>query len=401
MPYQSGCNCFVCETARNLYDSDDNRARHVAADEAGASREEQREYVGRHAGSFAPTSDPAHALAWIRQYRAEQDEARPCNCGNCEECGYADSESHAYGESESMLTDNQRGTIAQPLLHLLRRGGRYFSAEVEVNGLDPDDAARALGCDTDGYGAKPSRIATIVATDDCTVDAEIKLGRFRDGATHTANARAVYDTLRRHDAFCAANTGHHVHVDATRLVDAGQDAVERVLRASLTLANATETALRPLASSGYDGHRDPSGMGYGGNLKSSVRDALNARTGWHASNAYEHVNYGNGIPTFEYRLPNGTLEPIRAHAHIAVALGLLDFGERCYDNDPEARTIERQAADRIAHAKHWSEADSASILSRALHLHPDSLHALALAADTGPANKQHRDAWRIAARSAA
>lgn len=405
MPYQTDCHCPICTQAQRAYGAEDNRRRYVDALEAGATAGEIAVYVSRMAGRDEANVPPA--ADWLPRYRTEvafADRDEPCDCGNCEECGYADDEpdTQECGQREDPLPSAARNTSAfTPLARLLRRGGRYYSAEVEVNGISPYDAAQALGCEEDGYGSKPSRIATIVATDDCTVDAEIKLGRFRDGAKHAANALAVYETLRRNGATCAENTGHHVHVDATRITDLGTDAVERVLRASLTLADATELALRPLAASGYARHRDPSGMGYGGNLKCGVESALGARTGWHASNAHNLALYGSGIPTFEYRLPNGTLEPIRAHAHIAVALGLLDFGERCLDRDHEAREIERQAADRIAHAQHWSEADAANILTRALHLHPDSLNALAIAAATSPARETHRTVWNIAARSAA
>jgi hypothetical protein len=259
----------------------------------------------------------------------------------------------------------------------------------------------------ESYGRKPTQDAYICATSDCTVDAEIKVGRIRDGSKVASDyARNTYDILRSRGAECQYNAGHHVHVDATRMVDLGTDAVDTVLRASLTLANACETALLALASSGYPGHRSwDDDNGYAGSLKDSADLAMRSRTAWHASNAYHAARYGGiehsgGIPTFEYRLPNGTTEPIRAHAHVAIALGLLDFGERYLDRDPDARDFVRRAETKILNTPGYNEADAGAILSRALHLSPDSLKALAIASDTAPASRQHREIWKMAAQAA-
>lgn len=320
-----------------------------------------------------------------------------CDCSPCE-CREG---GEAFGPAESQLTPTDRLILATPLLNILRKGGRFWSSEVELNGLDPETAARIAGIPMESYGSKPRTDAYICATSDCTVDAEIKVGRIRDGGKMPAElARVTYDALRSRGAECHYNAGHHVHVDATRICDLGTDAVDTVLRASLTLANACEPALRALASSGYPGHRGGGSNEYAGSLKDSPDAAMRGRSAWHASNAWGCARYGvesGGIPTFEYRLPNGTLEPIRAHAHVAMALGLLDFGERFLDRDPDARDFVRKAEGCISGRNGYGEADAAGVLSRALHLSLDSIKALTVAADTGPTSAQHREVWRIAA----
>jgi hypothetical protein len=327
----------------------------------------------------------------------DEDYCSECDCSPCE----CREECHTFGPDETPLMPADKLLLRNPLLSILRKGGRYWSSEMEINGLDPDSAASIAGIPLESYGSKATSDAFICATSDCTVDAEIKIGRIRDGAKQPSDyARSTYDTLRDRGATCAYNAGHHVHVDATRIVDLGQDAVQTVLRASLTLANACEPALLALASSGYPSHRsNHSDNGYAGSLKDSTDAALRSRSAWHSSNAHYAARYGegHGIPTFEYRLPNGTTEPIRAHAHVAIALGLLDFGERYLDRDADARDFVRRAETRIATHRDYGEADAAAILSRALHLSPSSYRALAIASDTAPASAQHRDVWKLAA----
>lgn len=380
MPYDSTCNCAICNEARRMYGARLNQENYVRATESGATTHEARAYVARFAG-YVEAQPPA---AWLSEHR-------------CAPTMTDDDEAPDYGIDEEPISDTLRTLTFDPLARILRRGGRYWSTEVEINGISSYTAATILGAEQDGYTYKATEAGTIIATDDCTCDAEIKIGRMRDGATMTRRARATYDTLRENGAGCGFNTGHHVHVDASRIVNDGIDTVEAVLQASLTLASACNPTLVALASSGYPSHRDPNGSNYAGSLKHG--DALRNRTAWHASNARYVAQNGDGygIPTFEYRLPNGTTEPIRAHAHIAVALGLLDYGERCHDGDTEAQMILGQAQDRVSHAGDWSEADGAAILSRALHLHPDSLRALAIAAETGPANKQTTNAFALSA----
>lgn len=341
--------------------------------------------------------DYRHALA------AAEEAPEECDCGACEDCGYAEDEEdtrNGWGDNERPLSRSDREALAAPLDNLLRIGGRYWSAEVEVNEVTPTTAARILGCDREDYSSRSTRDANITACSDCTVDAEIKLSRMRDGASHHAEmARHAYATLRNAGATCAHNAGHHVHVDATRTVDLGVEAVSNVLRASLTLASACEAALLPLCASGYRYHRSGE-SDYCGSLKESADYATRNRSAWHASPARSLARNGwefGGIPTFEFRLPNGTTEAVRAHAYVATALGLLDFGERCQQRDPDALEFKRLATDKLRHTNGWSEADSAAILSRALHYSPDSFTALHIAAATSPATTQHVDAWRIAA----
>lgn len=370
----------------------ERRQRFVYAREHGLTCEQ----AARYTNSLAPSDFPS--------YDWEPNEYPPdgtyeCECGDCDECGYSEPDNE-FPIDETSLSSALRIVPFAPLARILRRGGRYWSAEVEINGLSPVGAARAIGCDQESYGTKLRDAGTIVATDDCTCHAEIKIGRMRDGATMTARALAAYDSLREHGAGCGYNTGHHVHVDATRVVDLGAEAVDTVLTASLTLASACEPTLKALASTGYATHRDTHGDGYAGSLKDSKNSALSQRTAWHASNAHYVAQYGpegGAISTFEYRLPNGTTEPIRAHAHIAVALGLLDFGERVLDREPDALETLRRAQDRIAHAQDWSMADGAAILTRALTLHPNSLACLSIAAQTAPTDKQTRDVLALAA----
>lgn len=327
-----------------------------------------------------------------------------CTCDDCrpsdEDEYIEDYEDSRSNDERAIPPDLASKATFQPFARLLRRGGRYFSCEVEVNGIDSYDAQRALGCDSDGYSYKSSETGSIVATDDCTCDAEIKIGKMRDGATITAAAANVYDTLRQAGAYCGFNTGHHVHVDAARITQLGTEAIETVLSASLALASACNPTLVGLAATGYSGHRDTSGHGYAGTLKDSPSRAMTDRTAWHASNARYCASdypYSAGIPTFEYRLPNGTTYAIRGHAHAAVALGLLDFGERVLDEDPEALDYLRHAEDKLSHAGEWNAPDGASILTRALHLHTNSLTALNIAAHTSPLDAQTRQVFALAA----
>lgn len=323
-------------------------------------------------------------------------------CGECDCSPCSCNEDESYGPEEHPLSASERLAIDNPLHSILRRGGRYWSSEVEINGLDPDEASRAANIPLESYTRKSTEDAYICATGDCTVSAEVKIGRIRDGSRWAATlAHGTYETLRTHGATCAYNAGHHVHVDATRIVDLGNDAVGVVLRSSLALANACEPALVALAATGYPNWRGHESNGHTGHLKDSPDTAERSRSAWHSSNAWAAARYGaergGGIPTFEYRLPNGTTEQIRAHAHVAVALGLLDFGERYLDRDPDARDFVRRAEQKIRDRRSYGEADAAAILSRALHLSPDSLTALRVASSTSPASKQHQEVWRIAA----
>lgn len=394
MPYSEDSTNGFSREARRTYSTESpaRRERYTYAREHGLTIDQARRYVDTH------WNEPFPSQTWeANEY--PPSETYECECGDCDECGYSEPDNE-FPIDETSLSSALRIVPFQPLARILRRGGRYWSTEVEVNSLSPHAAARAIGCDEESYSTKLRDAGTIVATDDCTCHAEVKIGRMRDGATMTARALAAYNSLREHGAGCGYNTGHHVHVDATRIVDLGAEAVDTVLTASLTLASACEPTLKALASTGYATHRDTHGEGYAGSLKDSKNSALSQRTAWHASNAHYVANHGpegGVISTFEYRLPNGTTEPIRAHAHIAVALGLLDFGERVLDREPDALETLRRAQDRIAHAQDWSMADGAAILTRALTLHPNSLACLSIAAQTAPTDKQTRDVLALAA----
>lgn len=386
MPYENGSG-ENDRAAEARYTNPANRQRFGYARDHGLDYNEAGRYVENLWNATFPHN-------WAEETDNHPDsDLYECRCGDCEACGYSDDEENFDNIDERPISSDLRSLITfLPLDRILRRGGRYFSCEVEVNGISVYGAARAIGCDEGSYSARTRENGQIVATDDCTCSAEIKIGRMRDGAKMTQAARDTYASLAAAGAGCGYNTGHHVHVDATRICDLGTDAVDEVLTASLTLASALDPTLRALAASGYPEHREQAtGEGYAGSLKDSIDRAKNHRTAWHASNARYHSEHGpgnGGIPTFEYRLPNGTIEPIRAHAHVAVALGLLDFGERVMDGDPDAKDFYRQARDRVAHAGDWSQADGAAILTRALHLHPNSAKCLEIAAATSPIDQQ-------------
>lgn len=383
MPYGSTCTCPSCSTARDTYQVPENRANYVTARELGRDHEDAIAFV-ENAGGVVVTES---GFEYHENERETDDDDGDDTTG--------------YGNDEHALPWDLGRLLSNPLVRILNRNGRVWSAECEINGMGYSRAARILGCDTGGYSQKPQQDGYIISTSDCTVDAEIKLGRFRDGSSGLArNAARVYSQLRREGAGAGYNCGHHVHVDATRLVDLGTDAVDAVLSASLTLASACQPTLYALAATGYDQHR---GSSYGGDLKERHDEALRSRTAWHASNARYCAQEGGiawgSIPTFEYRLPNGTLFAERAHAHVAIALGLLDFGERCYEGDANARDTLRRATDRLTHGIDYSEADGAVIISRALDLHPHSRTALHIAAETAPLPAQAKSVFKIEARA--
>lgn len=318
-------------------------------------------------------------------------------------CCEDDENGPGCGETERFLPATERARLTHPLRYILRRSGRIWSTEVEVNDTNPDHAARLLGCNHESYGSKPDS-PRIIAASDCTVGAEIKVSCMRDGSKqHAHMATHAYLALRNGGATAGDNCGHHVHVDATRQADASSESVKRCMDAALTLARTCRAALTPIAATGFYGHRGDGG--YAGSLAITTDQAIGYRNGLHASNAYgvaaslERDRGHDGIPTWEYRYPNGTTEDIRGHAHVAIALGLVDFGERAaLDRDPDAREWLKRCTDREKHAAPWSEADAAAILSRALHLHRDSYTALSVAADNSPsASARHRAVWRIAA----
>lgn len=295
---------------------------------------------------------------------------------------------------ETLLSESQRALLASPLRWMLRKGGRCWSAEVECNGHNMSDVARITGMQTGNYSTRPDT-PTILASSDATVDAEIKISCMRDGsAVHQDMALSAYRQLVGIGQFCATNSGHHVHVDATRLADLGYEAAEKVVLNATKLGVVCHEAISRIAATGYPAHR------FAGGAPSTVEWYQDNRAMEHRSHlhgerlAYAARDQQGRNATVEYRLPNGTLEPIRAHAHIALALGLLDFGERCYDGDPQALSILTAATDRLQHAALLDEETAATMLLDALHLSSDSAKALAIAVATCPANDKHKRIWR-------
>lgn len=306
--------------------------------------------------------------------------------------------SRGRGE-EQAVPEGMRDLVREPLRFMLRKSGRVWSAEVECNGLHYGDVAGQLGLSTGNYSTRPDR-PVIIATGDATVDAEIKVSCRRDGSRPlSVEAVAVYDAMRGWGQFCAENAGHHVHVDATRLGDLGWDIARDVTTAAAQLGWVTAQALVPLSSSGYRGHRY-AGAREGRSswaLEPGMDDyVMQGRYNLHGERLGHAARRNDGRnATIEYRLPNGTLWPIRAHAHAAIALGLLDWAERAVlDGDPEASAELVRVRDRLGHVQQFNQVNAAEFLSRALHLHDDSLRAVAVAAATGPATDGHTRVWR-------
>jgi len=209
----------------------------------------------------------------------------------------------------------------------------------------------------------------------------------RDGARpHALLAQSTYERLYAAQARCRINTGHHVHVDGTRIADLGYETTMEVLKAAATMGLATQEALQAICASGYESHR-----GYGASNRFHTADSYLATKGpalhgqrvlGAARNQDQLVHSG---ATTEFRMPNGTLEPIRAHAYIALALGLVDFAERAIlDAEPQAVAALQTARDRVMHAESYPEIMASSFLLSNLRLSEDSFAALAVTAWTAP-----------------
>lgn len=336
----------------------------------------------------------------------------PCECDDCRRSRGEDGEDLEYGAGPASTREAPLSapvTFA-PLRNILRLPGMLWSAEVEVVGMGYVRAARILGCETEGYGYSGGH-GEIVATLDATVDAEIKLSRMTDGDSYVASMCSdAYWDLREGGAVADYSCGHHVHIDARRIAEAGEGVALEVITAAAALGAACDRTLTALASTGYREHREDSGNNYGGDwcLTPSI---LGDRYKLHGSRTGYAISYGNpSYATVEYRLPNGTLYAERAHAHVALAGGLVDLASRAVlDRCPSASEAVGLAFDRLQGWRNpysdpltppcYGEADGAAFLSRYLHLHPDSFRALSLAAKDSPASKQHADVWRIAATS--
>lgn len=295
-------------------------------------------------------------------------------------------------QRETLLSDAQRSAMS-PLRYLLKKNGRVWSAEVEVNGITRDMCAERLGMQTGQYSTKPDQ-PTVMASSDGTVDAEIKISCMRDGSQQHQNmAIAAYLGLADQGAWCAHNAGHHVHVDATRVSDLGVERAKEISVACAKLGWVTSDALARICASGYKGHR------YGGPDKVSqfwnTSTAWSGRGNFHGSPLLNSVASGTGRrATLEFRLPNATIEPLRSHAYVALALGVLDWAERAVlDGDSDAQDQLATITDRLAHASPWDEETGALFLRDNLQISDESLVALAVAAHTSPASAKHKRAW--------
>jgi hypothetical protein len=335
-----------------------------------------------------------------------------CDCDDCRRSRGDDDDDYGYGPGPDATRERPpsiRPSGLRPLANILRTPGTLWSAEIEVVGIGYSRAARELGCESGGYGENGGR-GQILATSDATVDAEIKLSQMLDGdAGDAAMAAGAYVDLREAGAVADYSCGHHVHVDASAIAQAGQAVAIEVVRAAAALGAVCDRTLTVLASTGYGGHREDSGNTYGGSWHIGPY-ILGDRYKLHGARTGYALNYGNpSYATVEYRLPNGTLYAHRAHAHLAIAMGLVDLAKAAWlDADPNAQEAVRNAMARLdgwtgpdylrsLDPPGFSEADGAAFLSRYLRLHADSYSALALAAADAPASAQHKAVWEIAA----
>lgn len=332
---------------------------------------------------------------------AEPDRPTVCDCGECrsmraeehssefEEEDDSDETEYARNADEAMLPGALASALPTPLLRILRQGGRRWSAEVEINALDYSQAARVLRAETAGYNSEEdgsNRNGSVFSTPDCTVDAEIKLSRMRDGnARHAQTCVDTYRALRDAGGVVGYNCGHHVHVDAQRLAELGTDAAVEVIGTAAMIGKACDATLTALAATGFDRHRQEMGNEYGEAYWRTDAGVLEDRSALHGSRTGYAINYNNAsTATVEYRLPNGTLEPIRAHAHVAVALGLVDLAEAAI-LDHDKRAVE---AVQAARGQAFGEHEGMGFLMRHLRLHADSYVALGVAAETSPMGRE-------------
>ena len=164
--------------------------------------------------------------------------------------------------------------------------------------------------------------------------------------------------------------------------------------AAARFGRVVERTLVRLCSSGYRQHR---GYGSERHFAQDISVLRNKNTALHGSRAYSNAvnrNLSYAGATYEFRMPNGTLEPVRAHAYIAVAMSLIDLGERAaIDLDPAALEALRLADERLMHATLFNEQEGVAFLLDHLAFSDDSLMALVATALTSPATTMHKRAW--------
>jgi hypothetical protein len=165
---------------------------------------------------------------------------------------------------------------------------------------------------------------------------------------------------------------------------------------------ACDETLKVLAASGYECHREDAGNSYPGEW--NAYNPLGGRGKMHGSRlAYAIGDRRPDTATIEYRLPNGTAYSARAHAHIALALAIVDVAKRAQiDYDREAVAIVRQCRERLQgwdgrpfnYPQGFSEDEGARFLLANLPLHTDSVRAIAHAVDSAPATRAHVAVWQ-------
>lgn len=281
---------------------------------------------------------------------------------------------------EEPLALAQRAALESPLRRILEKGGRVWSAEVEVDHISPREAARVLGVEQGQYSIRPDE-PSVVAASDSSVDAEIKISCMRDGSpAHAALATSTYRTLFANQARARLNTGHHVHIDGTRLADLGADTTLDVLLAASRIGHVTSAAMRALCASGYARHRGYGGAGTFRTDRDNIQTkgpAIHGQRVVGAARDNMRLRYSGA--TMEFRMPNGTLEPVRAHAYVALGAALLDVAERAVlDGEPAAVEALRLADDRLGHASPFAQPLATQFILDHLRMSEDSLLALAI-----------------------
>lgn len=332
------------------------------------------------------------------------DAEAECNCGECmaERSGGGGGYGHGAPVEAPLSHRATLGAEFRPFASLLRTAGTRWSAEIELVGISIGRSARVLECES-GYYSETGGSGEILACGDATVDVEVKLSRMRDGnPAHAVRSADAYDRLRNAGGYANTHCGHHVHVDASRFAES-QEVAQRIVRNAVLLGAACDRTLTALAAVGFDAHRESHGNSYGGDWNAD--DPLGDRSKLHGNRLlYAVLDREPSRATVEYRLPNGTAHAERAHAHVAIALGLVDLAHRA-ETEREAAAAVQAARDGLGgwqgsflpYGGGWPEGVGAAFLRDQLALSDDSLRALAAAACDAPTSADHRRVWADAA----